>query len=376
MGKYIINGKLVLKNQILEDTLYIEGDKIARIGGDIDDSAEIIDAQGLYVSPGFIDTHTHGRGGKDTMDATFESLNIMSKETLKTGVTTFLPTTMTMPAEDIKKAVDAIAKYKDQVEGAQILGTHLEGPFFSKKYKGAQPESAMIDPTVENYLSFVCDHQDIIRKISLAPELDHCDELITYLKDKKTIVSIGHTNATFEQAMKAVELGATAGTHTYNAMTPLTHRAPGVVGACMLSDKIYSELILDGLHVSYPAAKVLLKAKGVDRITLVTDSLEAAGLPAGEYSLAGQPIFVVDGACRLENGTLAGSIVGMNTEVNNAIKNLGVSVVDAVKMASTNIAECLQEDLIGEIKEGHYADIIFFDDDVNIHKVIIKGEVR
>lgn len=376
MKKCIINGKIILHDQIVEKNVFIEDDKIVEISDRQPIDEEKIDAKGLYVSPGFIDVHTHGRGGSDTMYASFEDLNTISKATLKTGVTSFLPTTMTMPVDDIAKAIDNLAQHKDQVEGAQILGTHLEGPFFNKKYKGAQPEECMILPTVENYCSFVKDHQDVIRKISIAPELEHSIELIQYLKDKNTVVSLGHTNATYEEAQAAIDAGATSGTHTFNAMTPLTHRAPGVVGAIMINDSVYAELILDGVHVNYAAAKALLRTKGKDKITLITDSLEAAGLENGKYLLGNQDVYVKDGEARLIDGTLAGSIVSMNVAVKNARDHLGLSLNEAVNLASYNPAQSLNEDLLGEIKVGKYADIIFFDEDIQIQSVMIKGMMK
>lgn len=376
MKKCIINGKIILHDQIVEKNVFIEDDKIVEISDRQPIDEEKIDAKGLYVSPGFIDVHTHGRGGSDTMYASFEDLNTISKATLKTGVTSFLPTTMTMPVDDIAKAIDNLAQHKDQVEGAQILGTHLEGPFFNKKYKGAQPEECMILPTVENYCSFVKDHQDVIRKISIAPELEHSIELIQYLKDKNTVVSLGHTNATYDEAQAAINAGATSGTHTFNAMTPLTHRAPGVVGAIMINDSVYAELILDGVHVNYAAAKALLRTKGKDKITLITDSLEAAGLENGKYLLGNQDVYVKDGEARLIDGTLAGSIVSMNVAVKNARDHLGLSLNEAVNLASYNPAQSLNEDLLGEIKVGKYADIIFFDEDIQIQSVMIKGMMK
>ncbi len=376
MKKCIINGKVILHDEIVNKNVFIENDKIVEISNRQATDEDIIDAKGQYVAPGFIDVHTHGRGGSDTMYPTFEDLNVISKTALKTGVTTLLPTTMTMPAEDIAKAIENVVAYKDKVEGAEILGVHLEGPFFNKIYKGAQPEECMILPTVDNYLSFVKDHQDVIRKISIAPELEHSIELIEYLNDKNTVVSLGHTNATYEEAQAAIDAGATSGTHTYNAMTPLTHRAPGVVGAIMINDSVYAELILDGIHVNFAAAKALLRTKGKDKLILITDSIEAAGLENGTYKLGNQPVYVKDGEARLANGALAGSIANMNDCVRNAYQNLGLTLNEAVNLASYNPAKSLNEDLLGEIKVGNYANIIFFNENIDIQGTMIKGQMK
>ena len=376
MKKCIINGKVILHDEIVNKNVFIENDKIVEISNRQATDEDIIDARGQYVAPGFIDVHTHGRGGSDTMYPTFEDLNVISKTALKTGVTTLLPTTMTMPAEDIAKAIENVVAYKDKVEGAEILGVHLEGPFFNKIYKGAQPEECMILPTVDNYLSFVKDHQDVIRKISIAPELEHSIELIEYLNDKNTVVSLGHTNATYEEAQAAIDAGATSGTHTYNAMTPLTHRAPGVVGAIMINDSVYAELILDGIHVNFAAAKALLRTKGKDKLILITDSIEAAGLENGTYKLGNQPVYVKDGEARLANGALAGSIANMNDCVRNAYQNLGLTLNEAVNLASYNPAKSLNEDLLGEIKVGNYANIIFFNENIDIQGTMIKGQMK
>ena len=376
MKNVIINGKVILENSIKELNVFFEDGKITEVSDRTPTDENVIDAEGLYVAPGMIDVHTHGRNGSDTMYATFKDLNNISVSELKTGVTSFLPTTMTMPAEDIKKAIAAGYDNKDKVEGAKILGMHLEGPFFSVKYKGAQPEECMIAPTVENYLSFAGEHSDFIKKISLAPEIDGALDLIKYLREQNVVVSMGHTDATYEEAVKGIEAGATSGTHTYNAMTPLKHREPGVVGAVMLHDEVYAELILDGIHVSFPAAKILSKMKGADKLILITDSLEAAMLPDGTYELGNQKVYVKDGQARLKSGNLAGSTANLNQCVRNAYKHLDLPLYEAVGYATKNAADHLGLNDYGRIKEGCVADMIFIDDDINIHRVILNGETK
>ena len=375
MKKCIINGKVILHDEIVTKNVFIEGDKVVEISERKPEKEDIIDAKGLYVSPGFIDIHTHGRGGYQVMDSTFESLNAISKASLQTGVTSFLVSTATMPIESISHAIENVVKNKEKVEGAQILGVHMEGPFFSKVYKGAQPEEYMIHPTIQNFVSIVNNNEDIVKKVSLAPELEGATELIPYLFEKGIIVSLGHTNATYQEAQRAIDLGATSATHTYNAMTPLTHREVGVTGTVMINQNVYAELVLDGIHVSYPAAKILLKTKGKDKVVLITDSVETAGLPDGIYESSMGTVRINNHQVRLLNGTLAGSQADMNQCVKNVYQHLGLTLNEAVSLASYNPAKSLGIDKMGEIKVGNFADIIFFDDNFQIKQTIVKGKV-
>lgn len=374
MEKCILGGQVILPDKIINANVFFDGDTITEISDRQPDGEEIIDAEGLYVSPGFVDVHTHGRNGSDAMYATFEDLNTISKANVKTGVTSFLATTMTMPVEDIDKAITAVDQYKDQLEGAKILGVHLEGPFFAIKYKGAQPEECMIAPTIENYESFVKGRHDLIKKISLAPEREHALELIPYLVDQGVVVSLGHTDATYEEAHKGILAGATSGTHTYNAMRPLHHRDAGTVGAIMLHENVYAELILDGIHVSFPAAKILYNAKGPDKLMLITDSFEGAGLPDGKYMIGNQEVFMKNGEARLASGNLAASTCSMNQAVRNAYKKLDLPLYIAVRCASKNPADHLGMKNIGRIEIGCKADFAIFNDNIDIKTVIIDGE--
>lgn len=375
--KYCItNGKVILKDQVINANVFVDGAVISEISNRQPDDEQVIDAKGRYVSPGFIDVHSHGRGGSDTMYSTYEDLNTITSNSIKTGVTGILPTTMTMSIEDTYGAIKNIADNIDKVEGSKILGVHMEGPFFNTKYKGAQPEEYMIKPTAENYNKLVGEYGNIVKKMSLAPELEDSDKLIEYLVKEGVVVSMGHTNASYEEAVIGIKAGATSGTHTYNAMTPLTHRNPGVVGAIMEHDQVYAELILDGIHVSFPAAKVLLKAKGLDKVMLITDSIEASGLEDGQYKLGNQAVFVKDNSARLADGTLAGSILAMNNAVKNAYQHLGLTINQAVNLASYNPAKNLNLIDLGEIAVNKTADIIMFDEELDVDFVMIDGMVK
>lgn len=372
----ILNGKVILKDQVIDANVFVSGSKITEISKRQPEDETVIDAKGRYVSPGFIDVHSHGRGGSDTMYPTFDDINTITTASIKTGVTSILPTTMTMSVEDTYAAIKNVAENIDKVDGSKILGVHMEGPFFNKKYKGAQPEEFMIEPTVENYHALTGEYDWAVKKLSLAPEREGCIPLIEYLVKEGVTVSIGHTDATYDQAVAGINAGATSGTHTYNAMTPLTHRNPGVVGAIMSHDQVYAELILDGIHVSFPAAKVLLKAKGLDKVMLITDSIEASGLPDGQYKLGNQPVYVKDNAARLKDGTLAGSILALNDAVKNAYKNLDLTIYEAVNLASYNPAKNLNLIDLGEIAVNKTADIIVFDDDIRVDFAMVDGKIK
>lgn len=371
----IINGNVILKDRVVKSNIYIENGSIVEISNRQPKGEKTIDAKHRYVSPGFIDIHMHGRGGSDSMYPTFADLNTISKTSMMTGVTSILPTTMTMGIDDTQKAVMNIVKNSSQVEGSKILGIHMEGPFFNVAYKGAQPAEFMIPPTIDNLEKLSGGQLQFVKKLSLAPELKGSLELIAYLVSKGVVVSAAHTNANYEEMRASIDAGITSATHTFNAMSPMTHREAGVVGATMEDDRVYAELILDGIHVSYPAANVLIKAKGVDKVALITDSMEAASLKDGQYNLGNQAVFVKDKAARLENGSLAGSVLSMNTAVYNACTFLKLPIYEAVRMATLTPANSLNLYDVGEIAVNKKADIVLFDKNIDVSCVIIEGEV-
>lgn len=369
----ITNGRVILKDRIVDKAVVIDKDRIADITDTVPGLVKEIDARGMYVSPGFIEIHMHGRNGYDAMDSSYEAINGISKALIGSGVTGFLATTMTMPEDDIKKAVMTVGESMGRVQGARLMGLHMEGPFISKEHKGAQPEEYIQKPSMEEYLKLCDGFQNIVKLATVAPEIEGATEFIRQLADMGTVVSMGHTNATYEEAMRGIEAGIKSSTHTYNGMRGLHHREPGALGAVFDSD-IFAEMICDGVHVHFAVLRALLKIKGVERSILITDSMRAAGMDDGVYDLGGQQVFVKDGQARLKDGTIAGSTLTLDRAVYNAVKHLGVTIPEAVRMASYNPAVLLGIDDMGEIKKGNLADIILFDENIKIKGMYISGE--
>ena len=374
--KGIINGKIISGQGILKNHVLIFDDKIVDI---IPEErlghyhlAEKIDAMGRFVSPGFIDVHVHGCSGFDTMDDDKEALDVISKNVLKTGVTSFLPTSMTMEFSKIDKSLAHIRGAMVHSNGAQILGCHMEGPFINAANKGAQDEKYIIAAEFEKIKPYL----DVIKIITIAPELAIDDTFIRRCVHEGIIVSIGHSNATYEEALVAIEAGASHMTHTFNALPPLHHRSPGAIMAAMESDKVVCELIVDNVHVHPAMQRLLLKMKGADRLILITDALRACMLCDGTYDLGGQMVTVGKGEARLKDGALAGSVLLINKAVKNFMDNTGLDVISAVKLVTVNAARQLGilSDK-GSLAIGKHADIVIFDDSVEVFTTIVRGNV-
>jgi len=377
----IKGGKIILENEVLENKVLIFNDKIVDIldeedlekMGSTHKIKQIIDAHGKYISPGFIDIHIHGSGGKDTMDGELAGLKIISETIAKNGVTAFLPTTMTMEKQKIYKALDTVRlAMKDNIKGAKILGAHMEGPFISEKYKGAQKKDYILKPSFE----FIENYIDIIKIISMAPEEDFEFKFIKEVKNNSDIVlSMGHTNSDYETAMEAVRAGVSNATHTFNAMTALNHRRPGVVGA-VLASNISFELIADTIHIHPAMFQIFLNAKGKDKMILITDSMRAGCMNNGDWELGGQKVIVANNSARLTDGTLAGSVLTLNKAVFNMLKYTDLEIYEAVALASINPAKLINIDRTkGSIKIGKDADLIIFDEELKVDLSISEGKI-
>ena len=377
----IKNGKVILENEVVLGKAVLYGDKIVGVVDecDIPADAEVIDAEGGYVSPGFIELHIHGYLGKDVCDASEESIRIISKGLLENGVTGYLPTTMTVDMQVIKGAIESVRGLMAEsrtpdFDGTQILGVHAEGPFISESKKGAQDPRYILKPDAE----FVKANADVIRVITLAPEEDDKDfsAIRKITTETDVVVSMGHTSADYDTAMKGVEAGVRHTTHLFNAMTPLTHRGPGVVGAALNAESVSTELIVDTHHVNAALFETVYKLKG-RKLCIITDCLPAGGLPEGEYTLGGAKIIYKDDLCRLEDGTIAGSVLRLNRGVWNVYTNSKIPLNECVNCASLNPATTLGiQDKKGSIAAGKDADIVILDSDFNVKKTIIGGKIK
>ena len=376
--KAITGGKIILKDRIAENCALLFTDKIEGVipAELIPADAEIIDAQGGYVAPGLIDLHIHGYLGKDVCDGKEESIRTISKGLLANGVTGYLPTTMTEDMSVIRKALEVCRSLKQESktwEGSTILGCHAEGPFISESKKGAQDAKYILKPDA----SFVKEYSDIIKTITLAPEEDTEDfaAIREICRDTDVVISMGHTSADYETATAGVNAGVRHATHLFNAMTPLQHRAPGVVGAALNSD-VSAEVIVDTFHVDSSLYNMLWKLKG-RKLCFITDCLPAGGLPEGEYTLGGQKIIYKGIVCRLEDGTVAGSVLHLNRGVWNVFTNSDIPLYECVNCASLNPAAVIGMDSTkGSLETGKDADIIITDAAFEIKKTIIAGEIK
>lgn len=374
----ICGGKLVMHDRIEENKAILFDEKIIGIVPmeQIPKGTQRIEVNGALVTPGLFDVHIHGSGGCDTMDGTTEALHTIAKTIVKNGVTRFLATSVTMPLDTTAKVFDTVrtvaGKSGEGWDAAVIEGINMEGPFIHPAYKGAHEEAYIADFDFD----FVKRYSDVIRVVTVAPDKEGGMEFIKKVSSETPVkVSIGHTAATYEQAMEAIENGASQITHLYNAMTPMYHRKPGVVTAALHTD-VYTEMICDTVHVHPAMFQFVMNTKSKDKFVLITDCMRAGGMPQGEYTLGELKVIVDGSSARLTDGTLAGSILTLNGAIANVKKHTNKPIWEIVNAATLNPARAMgMQDRIGSLKAGCNADFAVFDEEFNTMMTIVDGRV-
>ena len=383
--KIILNAHVVTPGRDLGSAaVLIEGRRIAAVGAvqaAADD--EVIDASGLILMPGFVDIHSHGRSGCDFCDATDEAFSTIGRDKLKDGVTGFLATGLTRPEEELAELCRCAERYKMKGEGATCLGVHLEGPFFNGEMAGAQNPAYLKLPDA----SFVERLNAIspVKKVSLAPELEGAEVCIRTLAEEGIVTSGGHSAADYGTFERARQAGMTHLTHFCNAMMPIHHLRPTMVTGGLLADDVFVEIITDGVHLSDPMIRLIAKAKGPDRVMVITDAMCAAGCPDGMYTLGGLRVRVADGCARLADvpydptsvvSNVAGSVALFHDCFRRFVRVTGWPLEEAVKAAGYNQCRSLGIADRGEIAVGQVADLVLTDGDLVPHRTIVEGEVR
>ena len=381
----IINGRIIAGDSIIEGkVLVLKDGKIKAINDRRSPGATVIDAEGRYVSPGFIDIHTHGAGGADFMDGTVEAYQTATRMHASHGTTLLYPTTLTSSNELLFDSFETYRKAQAYCHGGAAMGgLHLEGPYFAPEQAGAQDPAYLRCPTPEDYEAILEKGGDILKRWSFAPELDGSPAFAAALKARGILASIGHTNATFEECDAAYRSGAHHMTHFFSCMSTVTrrnaYRVAGVVEYGYFQDGMSIEIIADGVHVPKSLLQLVLKIKGVDRIALVTDSMRAAGMPEGKSILGGlaegREVIVEDGVAKMpDRSCFAGSVATTDRLVRTMVKIAGCSITDAVRMMTLNPARFMGiASSKGSIEPGKDADIVIFDDDIRVSDVLIAG---
>jgi N-acetylglucosamine-6-phosphate deacetylase len=384
----IKNGNLITPSGLIPGgTVLIKDGVIAAVSKNDPDvpDAEILDAGGRYVAPGFIDIHVHGGGGFDFMDNTVEAFLAIARTHAKFGTTAMYPTTLTGPTAEIIKTLETFDKAVPlNKSGAQMMGMHLEGPYFSMNQRGAQDPKWIRDPDPEEY-AFIVSHSKSIRRWSAAPELKGAIEFGDYMKSHDILPSLAHTDAVYEEVIEAFRHGYTLATHLYSGMSGVTRRNAfrfaGVVESAFLIDEMDVEVIGDGVHLPAPLLQLIYKIKGPDKIALITDAMRAAAMPPGESVIgnlhSGIRVIVEDGVSKLpDRSSFAGSVATADRLLRTMIHMAGVSLTDAVRMITETPARIMNiSGQKGSLTVGKDADIVIFDENISIHNTMVNGKV-
>ncbi|GEM74726.1 N-acetylglucosamine-6-phosphate deacetylase [Vibrio sagamiensis] len=369
------NCKIYTGSEVLtEHAVIIENDQIHSIVPIelIPNNIEVMDLNGVNLSPGFIDLQLNGCGGVMFNDEiTSETMHIMHQANLKSGCTSFLPTLITSSDEDMRASITAAREYQSKYQN-HSLGLHLEGPYLNVAKKGIHSVD-FIRSSDDQMIDFICDNADIVAKVTLAPELNDASH-IARLKTAGIVVSIGHTNATYTEARQGFEAGITFATHLFNAMTPMTGREPGVVGAIYDTPEVYAGIIADGFHVDYANLRIAHKIKG-EKLVLVTDATAPAGADIEDFIFVGKKVYYREGKCVDENGTLGGSALTMIEAVQNTVEHAGIALDEALRMATLYPATAMGvEDRLGRIRKGMVANLTIFDRDFKVKATVVNGQ--
>jgi len=378
-NKIILNAKVVTPSTITSPaTVWIENGQIAKIDEQNQtvntNNYEVIDAKGQLLIPGMIDVHIHGANGFDMMDGTEESILEVSKTCAATGCTSFLVTSVTSSIEDLMAMIKNVKHVIGNEPGAKIAGIHLEGPYLNVKRKGMQNEKYLRHPNIEEMKEILQEAESLIKMVTIAPELPGGMEMIEFLKEQNIIVSIAHSDATYEEAKKAFAIGASHVTHCFNGMRPIHHRDPGLVVAAFEEEHVSLQAIVDNVHLHPAIVRLMHKIKGAENIVLITDALQAMNLGDGEYVFGGHQVTVSNGEARLSDGTLASSTVTMNEALKKTV-DTSISLKDAVYMASTTPANILGLSNKGRILPKADADLVLLDSNYNVCWAMVKGEM-
>lgn len=372
------NVELVLPNKILSNVhVGIEKGKIVKIDADPISTYEEyqqIDCKGQRLIPGMIDVHIHGANGFDMMDGREESIQEVSRTCASTGCTSFLATSVSSTIEDLLAMIHSVKRVVGHEVGAKIAGIHLEGPYLNPLRKGMQNEKYLRHPDIEEMKMIFKEADSLIKMVTIAPELPGGMEVISFLKEQGVIISIAHSDATYEEAKQAFEAGASHVTHCFNGMRPIHHRDPGIVVAAFEEEHVSLQAIVDHIHLHPAIIRLMHRSKGPEGMVLITDALQAMGMGDGDYLFGGHHVTVTDGVARLHDGTLASSTVTMNEALRYTVET-GISVTDAVQMASTTPARILGLHQKGAIAVGMDADLVLLDDDFQVQWTMIDGHI-
>lgn len=377
MNLQIIGATLLTPEAALPNhSLLIENGRIASISNaPIELDAPTINAHGFTVIPGLIDIHTHGGGGADVMDATPEAIYTIAKFLARHGVTSYLPTTITASKESTRKAIANLRNLPQPADGAQHLGIHLEGPYLCHEQRGAQPAVHLRSPNPAEYAEWFGD--DLVRLITLAPELEGAQELIHRATARGVEIALGHTAADEAVTRSALNLGVRQATHVFSGMPAFHHRLPNVLSVALTDDRLYAQAIVDGIHIHPDVVRLLVRVKSPRRLILISDSIRAAGLGDGEYDLGGETVRVQNGVTRRAyDGGLAGSTLTLDAALRNVMKFANLSLAEALPMATSVPAEAIRwSGRKGIIRVGADADLVFFDDKFNVCLTMVSGRV-